>query len=293
MATLLPPSSRIEKDETTAVNVVVQFVSEQEQTLAPAISLPSNTTRDDLELLLNKLSKDDPVPYTFHLINNDIQIPLVHSIQSDLLGHLSPESIFVIRCSPQSVFKVRPATRCSSTLSGHSSPILCASFSSTGTLLATGSGDNHARLWNIDSETPSHTLVGHQGWVLCVEWDPLERLLATGGHDAQIRLWNPKNGKQVGDALKSHSKWITFLAWEPIHINSSPRLASSSKDGTIKIWNTRIRKSEFTLSGHAASVNVVKWGGTVLYSASSDRTIKLWDPKNVLSISFLIISHSL
>ena len=71
---------------------------------------------------------------------------------------------------------------------GHTSPILCASFSPTGSLLATGSGDTNARLWNIDTETPSHVLSGHNGWVLCVEWEAMERKLATGGHDGHVRV---------------------------------------------------------------------------------------------------------
>ena len=69
---------------------------------------------------------------------------------------------------------------------GHSSPILCASFSPTGNLLATGSGDTNARLWDLFTELPSHTLTGHRGWVLCVEWEALERKLATGGHDGHV-----------------------------------------------------------------------------------------------------------
>ena len=73
-----------------------------------------------------------------------------------------------------------------SLLLGHSSPILCASFSPTGNLLATGSGDCNARLWDLFTETPSHVLSGHKGWVLCVEWEAMERKLATGGHDVHV-----------------------------------------------------------------------------------------------------------
>lgn len=101
---------------------------------------------------------------------------------------------------------------------GHSSPILCASFSPTGKLLATGSGDTSIRLWDLNTETPSHTLSGHKGWVLCVEWEPMERKLASGGHDGHVRLWDPITGKAIGDALRGHAKWITSLAWEPIHM---------------------------------------------------------------------------
>lgn len=71
---------------------------------------------------------------------------------------------------------------------GHSSPILSASFSPTGNQLATGSGDTNARLWDLNTETPSHILSGHKGWVLCVEWEAMERKLATGGHDGHVSL---------------------------------------------------------------------------------------------------------
>ena len=68
-----------------------------------------------------------------------------------------------------------------------------------------------------------------------------------------------------------------------------PRLASSSKDATVRVWNAKSRKLEFTLGSHTASVNVVRWGGEgVIYTASSDRTVKLWDGKDV-SIFFKTI----
>ncbi|KZP11144.1 WD40 repeat-like protein [Athelia psychrophila] len=309
MATLLPPPKRLkvyhgipepEKELPQASpNIVVQFVSEEDgRPLAPAVNLPANVSREGLEALVNKLNKedDDPVPFSFHVAlpadattpGAPTRIVISKSIEADVLSHpadaFTEEDIFVVYCSPQSVFKVRPATRCSSTLSGHTSPILCASFSPTGNMMATGSGDTNARLWDLNTETPSHVLSGHKGWVLCVEWEAMERKLATGGHDGHVRLWDPKTGKPIGDALKGHSKWITSLSWEPIHLNAtSPRLASSSKDGTVRIWSTLTRRSEWTLGGHTASVNVVKWGGGggggshgVLYTGSSDRTVRVW-----------------
>ncbi|KAL4066090.1 WD40-repeat-containing domain protein [Scleroderma citrinum] len=312
MAAIVPPAKRQKvyhgvpepPQEITkpSPNVVVHFIYDHDGTpIAPAVNLPANVARDSLEALVNQLrTKDDDehVPYAFHVAlpedatkpNAPTRIVVSKSIEADVLNHpshaFSEENILVVRCAPQSVFKVRPATRCSSTLSGHSSPILCASFSPTGALLATGSGDTHVRLWDLNTETPSHTLVGHTGWVLCVEWDPMERKLASGGHDGQVRLWDPKTGKSIGEAMKGHSKWVTSLAWEPVHLNpSAPRLASSSKDGTVRVWSALTRRLEYALGGHTASVNVVKWGGRgkggkgVLYTAGSDRTVRVWDPQ--------------
>ncbi|KAG6331511.1 hypothetical protein ID866_7575 [Astraeus odoratus] len=312
MASIVPPAKRQkvyhgipeppQEPPKPSPSIVVQFVNEHDATpIAPAVSLPANVARESLETLVNQLrTKDDDehVPYTFHVAlpehaakpESPTRIVISRSIEADVFGHpshaFSEEDILVIKCAPQSVFKVRPATRCSSTLSGHSSPILCASFSPTGALLATGSGDTHVRLWDLNTETPSHTLAGHSGWVLCVEWDPMERKLASGGHDGHVRLWDPKLGKPIGEAMRGHSKWVTSLAWEPVHLNpSAPRLASSSKDGTVRVWATLTRRLEYALGGHTASVNVVKWGGGgkggrgVLYTASSDRTVRIWDPQ--------------
>ncbi|PFH53214.1 hypothetical protein AMATHDRAFT_171624 [Amanita thiersii Skay4041] len=335
MATLLPPPKRkkllhpITETPTSlpflsSPNIVVQFLSDDDGSLiAPPVSVPTNLTREALEILVNELKKpkdEEPVPFSFHVTLPDKVAPslptgsptrvvISRSIETDVLGHVSgafsTEDVLAIRCTPQSVFRVRIATRCSSTLSGHSSPILCASFSPTGNLLATGSGDNTVRLWNLDTETPSFTLVGHKGWVLCVEWEAMERKLASGGHDGHVRLWDPNSGKPIGDALRGHSKWITSLAWEPIHFNpTAPRLASSSKDGTVRIWSTLSRRTEYTLGGHTASVNVVKWGGGglnvkgigksgVLYTASSDQTVRVWDADVVCCLVFLFEMTSL
>ena len=108
----------------------------------------------------------------------------------------------------------------------------------------------NARLWDLFTETPSHILSGHKGWVLCVEWEGRERKLATGGHDGhvcrfgipfsictpddtcpcctQVRLWDPKTGKPIGDAMKGHTKWVTSLAWEPIHMSVNLSVVVSS-----------------------------------------------------------------
>ncbi|GAA5822245.1 hypothetical protein JCM5353_001543 [Sporobolomyces roseus] len=319
MTTLIPPLPKRQRKNPTitttssngvASSIVCQFRNAKDGTLlGPSVSLPADTGREGLELLVNNLrgSAEDPVPFSFHLSlpsstsaetsttteetpknEEGLRLAITRSIHADLLTHpkhsskLSTEDVFIIDCEPEAVFRVREITRCSSSLDGHASPILCASFSPTGQYLATGSGDNTCRLWNLNSETPSATLSGHSNWVLCVEWDGLERWVATGSMDNSVRLWDPKTGKPDGEGMKGHTKWITSLSWEPIHLNpSNPRLASSSKDSTVRVWHAKSRKLDFTLGGHSASVNQVRWGGEgVIFTASSDRTVKLWDGKD-------------
>lgn len=239
MATLIPPppkkkarldASAIKAPEIPASNVVIQFTDAQAEAIGPAVSLSSDTPREGLELLVNSLNKttDDPIPYNFQIAikavegeSEDTVLDVESSLHQALSKHpnlISSEQILVVRCTPQAVFKVREITRCSAAIDGHQGAILCAAFSPTGSMLATGSGDNTARIWDIDTETPKTTLSGHTGWILCIEWDGMERQLATGSLDKSVRLWDPKTGNQVGETLKGHSKWITSLAWEPIHM---------------------------------------------------------------------------
>lgn len=53
----------------------------------------------------------------------------------------------------------------------------------------------------------------------------------------------------------------------------------------MRVWNAQNRTTAFTLGGHTASVNVVRWSGEgVIYTASSDRTVKCWDAKDVRDV---------
>jgi len=95
-----------------------------------------------------------------------------------------------------------------------------------------------------------------------------------------IWLWDPITGSQRG-CLKGHKKWVTSISWEPaMDAWPSRRLASASKDGSVRVWDTRTKNCQYVLTSHTKAVTCVKWGGEgLIYSASQDCTIIAWCAK--------------
>merc|ERR1711962_577442 len=71
---------------------------------------------------------------------------------------------------------------------------------------------------------------------------------------------------------------------EPLHLSNqgvSRRLVSGSKDGDVRVWDVVLAQCLRSLTSHTASVTSVRWGGSgLVYSASQDRTIKVWRAKD-------------
>jgi ribosome assembly protein 4 len=88
-------------------------------------------------------------------------------------------------------FKVKPITRSSSSMYGHTEAVLSIAFSPDSQNLASGSGDGSLRLWDIYTQTPLKE-VKADNWVMMVQWSPDGEKIAYSEKNGNITVYNLK-----------------------------------------------------------------------------------------------------
>ncbi|KAI8034952.1 hypothetical protein M5D96_012299 [Drosophila gunungcola] len=264
------------EQQATPHTIQARLISDTGEEAGPPIDLPAGITTQQLGLICNALLKnEEATPYLFFVGEDEIKKSLEDTLD---LASVDTENVIDIVYQPQAVFKVRPVTRCTSSMPGHAEAVVSLNFSPDGAHLASGSGDTTVRLWDLNTETPHFTCTGHKQWVLCVAWAPDGKRLASGCKAGSIIIWDPETGQQKGRPLSGHKKHINCLAWEPYHRDPECRkLASASGDGDCRIWDVKLGQCLMNIAGHTNAVTAVRWGGAgLIYTSSKDRTVKMW-----------------
>lgn len=120
-------------------------------------------------------------------------------------------------------------------LPGHTSAVETVAYSKDGKFLISGSWDNTARLYTVDTGgaiTYSKTFTGHFAAVTAVAINYQSTMVATGSKDFTIRVYDIASGKLLF-VSRDHKEAISNLVFDPAGLF----LFSSSHDGSIRLYD--------------------------------------------------------
>ncbi|CRG96510.1 nucleolar preribosomal assembly protein, putative [Plasmodium gallinaceum] len=243
--------------------ILIQFVNHENKATGPIINVPLSITKDNLDELINDLKKkndgfieEDSEDINYSFMIND-KLPIKNSLYEAIKdNNISSENILSIKYFPLNIFKVKKINACSATLPGHTNSILSLAFSPNSSHLATGSGDNTVRLWDINTQTPIATLKDHKDWVLVVLFSPDNKFLATAGMDHNICIYDTHTGKLL-NILTGHKKEVTTLCFEPLHLLKENDIKKKSIDTKKRKKINDIKEENKDSSKHKSKQNKI------------------------------------
>ncbi|XP_054707818.1 transducin beta-like protein 3 [Uloborus diversus] len=160
------------------------------------------------------------------------------------------------------------------TVKAHDKNINSIDISENDKLIATGSQDHTAKIWDVSDLSLVATLRGHKKGVWCVNFSPVDLAVATSSGDETIRIWSLSDFSclKVFEGHEASVLQIMFLT-------RGTQLISSASDGNIKLWDIKNNMCIKTLSEHTDKVWTLASSSSENYivSGGADSNIIIWE----------------
>ncbi|OAX35239.1 WD40 repeat-like protein [Rhizopogon vinicolor AM-OR11-026] len=155
-------------------------------------------------------------------------------------------------------------------------PVLSIALPPNGETVVSGSSNGIVRLWDAETRKVIARWKGHTSCVWSVCW-------SADGERVMSGSWDANTGK-LRSTIK-HEDAVRSLAW----ISDQKKLISGSWDGSIRIFDTATWQGIVVLKGHtdlvySESLSLFQ-NDRLLASASSDKTVRLWNLDTNLPVS--------
>lgn len=149
---------------------------------------------------------------------------------------------------------------------------------------------------------PQLSLTGHEKEGYGLSWNIRTKgQLLSAADDMTICFWDINSGSKENNSIAATSRYtghadiVEDVAW---HCHSAHVFGSVGDDKKLMIWDTRNHNSSkpaFNVLAHKAEVNCLAFNPFneyVLATGSGDKTVALWDMRNLKHVLHLFESHT-
>ena len=164
------------------------------------------------------------------------------------------------------------------TLEGHRGAVQSVAFSRKYPWVVSGSDDRTVRIWDFDTGQTLHELRNSEGRINSVVFSDEHMQVAAATEDHRVLVWNidiKQRTCKLQQKLKGHKRPVTAVAYP----NRAEHrwLASSSLDGTLRLWDvnqgTLLRK----FSDHTCTPSCIALDNYFLAVGSVEGIMQIWD----------------
>jgi WD40 repeat protein/tRNA A-37 threonylcarbamoyl transferase component Bud32 len=158
-------------------------------------------------------------------------------------------------------------------LDGHRDVVNAVRFSHEGSTVATVSRDGAVQLWDASSGRCRATFRGHRAAVQSVAFYPDDRTVVSVDDRGIQRFWNVTSGNAGIIATGQDRLWCVALA------SDGRKLATSSRDGTVKLWDPVLDRDRIALQVPSRDVHSIAFSAdSKAFSVAGDNgSVWTWD----------------
>nr|CDQ00863.2 BMA-KLP-12, isoform a [Brugia malayi] len=221
-----------------------------------AANTPRQTVLPISETMINALELDNTGKLMFTTFNSDVRI--------------------------WNLEKFAPFGRLSAATHGSRSEVSCLGFlGGIKPKIFTGSRDHYIKMYEINADGLGLFEASHE--FSAAHYDCVTSIVAYGdsvfsaSRDTDIMRFSLQDMKRDHIELQAHNKWIQSMCI----INAyRPLLVTACKEGRVKVWDItstrKLRLVDQISHAHEEAINELATHSGILFTASSDTTVALW-----------------